>query len=156
MNDYVNVFILPALALGCLLALASCQLCEKRVCSISTAVVIGDENYVYSSESTLIVGDKRFSRRRQAIYDEQGNLSQFILHKPEGPLVYQRAEILADIALLDTVQFPLHQNWKMRDGRIETSTSASIEVIALDDTTMAQFQRGTKATANHAVLFTVK
>jgi hypothetical protein len=103
-----------------LIALSSCVAPEtgKRVTTIYSGVKIDDTGYVYSEESILEINGGYYFLRKEAIYDQNGDLQKVISYKPEGSLDYTRQDLLGDLALINLWVFPLHQDYRCENGEL--------------------------------------
>lgn len=80
------------------------------VTEIMKGLFIYSENYVYSEEAKLEIGNDIYSLRSKAIYPADGDIKTFALYKPEGVLDYSQTDIKADLKLLEYTGFPIKLN----------------------------------------------
>ena len=114
------------------------------ICEIFVAIEVS-ENYVYSGESHFILGEKHYSMRKKAIYNEKGDLKKFILYKPEGILEHTKDEIESDMAIINNSYIPFKQNWVF-DGEVIDKGNEKISVVK-------EGERILKTTVGRRVIF---
>ncbi len=110
--------------------------CETQYKTIVVEILTGKEvendGYIYSDDSILKLGNKKYSLRSKAIYDLAGNIQQLEVYKPEGKLSYSRDELLEDRKILDYYRLPFLQKMSYSKGKL-SNKNEKITVIPIEN-----------------------
>ena len=91
--------------------IVNCTKPRKKISSISHAVEVDSQEYVYSVESNIVVNGQHYSLRNRANYSNSGNLIELISYRPEGTLNYSFNDIQEDPNLLENFGIPVTQKY---------------------------------------------
>jgi hypothetical protein len=83
---------------------------EIPIVGIIDAIEV-NKNYVFSEEAKFSFMGKYYSARRRIEYNKSGELVKLIVYYPDGTMVYNKTELLADTALIKLFNFPMKQDW---------------------------------------------
>ncbi|QMU63604.1 MAG: hypothetical protein GKR88_17145 [Flavobacteriaceae bacterium] len=112
----------------------SCKVQNKTtVVEILTGIEIESDDYNYSDESILKLGNVEYLLRSKAIYDTNGDIQELEIYKSEGNLNYDRSKLIEDISLLEYYGLPFHQKLSYSDGVITKDENDRIDVTAIGD-----------------------